>query len=68
MTKLDEYFAPKKNIDYEIFQFRQAVQLKDETVDQFATRLRKLATYCEFTELDRELKSAIIPNCHSKRL
>ena len=68
MTKLDEYFAPKKNIDYENFQFRQAVQLKDETVDQFATQLRKLAAYCEFTELDRELKSAIIQNCHSKRL
>ncbi len=21
-TKLDEYFSPKKNVDYEIFQFR----------------------------------------------
>ena len=68
MTKLDEYFAPKKNVDYEIFQFRRAVQLKDEMVDQFATRLRKLAAYCEFPDLDRELKSAIIQNCHSKRL
>ena len=68
MTKLDEYFSPKKNVDYEIFQFRQAVQKAGETVDQFATRLRKLAAHCEFSDLERELKSAIIQNCHSKRL
>ena len=24
IEKLDEYFTPKKNVDYEIFQFRQA--------------------------------------------
>ena len=35
ITKLNEYFLPKKNVDYEIFQFRQAVQEKSETVDQF---------------------------------
>ena len=43
--KLDEYFSPKKNVDYEIFQFRQAVQQKGETVDQFTIRLRKLTRY-----------------------
>ena len=26
LTKLTEYFSPKKNVDYEAFQFRQAVQ------------------------------------------
>ena len=26
MTKFDEYFLSKKNLDYEIFQFQQAVQ------------------------------------------
>ena len=41
--KLDAYFSPKKNVDYEIFQFRQAVQQPSETADQFATRLRKMA-------------------------
>jgi hypothetical protein len=41
IEKLDAYFSPKKNIDYEIFQFRQAKQNIDETTDQFATRLRR---------------------------
>ena len=39
LTKLTEYFSPKKNMDYEIFQFRQAVQTPGETVEQFATCL-----------------------------
>ena len=68
MTKLDGYFSPKKNVDHEVFKFRQAVQKASETVDQFATRLRKIAAHCEFSNLERELKSAIIQNCHSKHL
>ena len=46
MNKLDAYFSPKKNVDYEIFQFRQAKQQESETLDQFITRLRKLAQTC----------------------
>jgi len=68
LAKLDEYFLPKKNVDYETFQFRQAKQKSDETVEQFVTRLRKLAVNCEFSALDKELKSAVIQNCSSKRL
>ena len=66
--KLDKYFSSQKNVDYEIFQFRQAVQQKGEMVDQFTTRLRKLGANCEFHDLDKELKSAIIQNCQSKHL
>jgi hypothetical protein len=52
LMKLDEYFSPKENVDYEIFQFQQAVQEKGEIVDQlFATWLRKLAVNCEFNDL-----------------
>ena len=47
ISKLDQYFSfQKKNIDYKIFQFRQATQRPEETVDQFATRLHKLAVDC----------------------
>ena len=38
------------------------------TVDQFATRLRKSAATCDFTSIDKEVKSAILQNCSSKRL
>ena len=55
-------------MDYEIFQFRQAVQQPGETVDQFATRLRKIAINCEFYDTSKEIKAVIIQNCQSKRL
>ena len=52
----------------EIFQFWRAAQQSGETVAQFATRLRKLASTCEFTDVEKELKSTIIRNCQSKQL
>ena len=30
-TKLDEYFSPKKNVTYEIFQFQQVTQQAGES-------------------------------------
>ena len=61
-AKLDEYFSPKKNVDYQVLQFCQAVQQPGETVDQFVTRLRKLAATCEFGDVAKEIKSAVIQN------
>jgi len=66
--KLDAYFAPKKNVNFEIFQFRQATQQPGETIDQFVTWLQKLAATCEFHDVSREIKSVVIQNCLSKRL
>ena len=37
-------------------------------MDQFVTRLCKLAVTCEFTELDKVLKSSVIQHCTSKPL
>ena len=68
MVKLDAYFTPQCNVDYEIFKFRTSVQQRDETIDQFATRLRKLASTCAFTDAEKEVKSVIIQNFNSKRL
>ena len=64
-AKLDAYFSPT---DYQIFQFHQAMEQPGETVDQFVTRLRKLAATCEFHDVSKEIKSAIIQNCSSKQL
>ncbi|CAB4020397.1 PREDICTED: uncharacterized protein LOC107336737 [Paramuricea clavata] len=68
IAALDTYFSPKKHVDFEIFKFREAKQQPHETIDQFSTRLRKLAATCDFENIDKEVKSAIIQNCLSKRL
>ena len=54
--KLKDYFATKKNTEYEVYKFRQAKQSANETIDSFHTRWRQLAHNCEFTDNDREVK------------
>ena len=41
--KFTDYFAPKKNTEFEIYKFRQAKQEQLETIDTFRTRLRQLS-------------------------
>ena len=47
-TTLTEYFAPKRNVEYEVFVFRQAMQQPEETIDQFYVRLKLLSKNCGF--------------------
>ena len=68
MQKLDAYFTPLQTVDFEIFSFCKESQRSDETVDQYITRLRKLASTCDFAYVDKEIKSVLIQNCSSKRL
>ena len=59
---------PQRNIEYEIYLCRQARQQPQETLDQFATRLRQFASHCEFASVDKEIKSQIILSRFSSRL
>ena len=59
-AKLHEYFEPQRNRRYEVYRFRQATQERNETLDQFHTRLRTLAQTCEFHDTDFELEEQII--------
>ena len=68
VTKLTAHFSPKKNVDFETYRFRQATQLSGETIDQFVTRLRQLAAFCEFHNSEREIKAQVIQSCSSTRL
>ncbi|CAC5390164.1 unnamed protein product [Mytilus coruscus] len=46
LTKLTEYFAPKKNVEYEIYKFRHAKQETNETIDAFHTKRSVLNNKC----------------------
>ena len=65
VQSLSGYFLPKKNIEFQIHEFRLASQRQDETLDNFHTRLRHLPTTYEFTDPDREIKTQIVQNCSS---
>lgn len=59
------YFQPKKNVELEVFNFRRSRQEPGENMDAFATRLRQLATRCDFNDSDLEIKLQIIQGCKS---
>ena len=68
LRALDNYFIGEKNMEYEVYTFRQARQKNDESIDTYHTRLRGLAEHCEFHVTAREIKSHIIVSCTSTRL
>ena len=70
IDKLNEYFAPKKNIAFERHVFRQSKQEEDETVDNFIVRLSKLSISCDFSELQKEdmIHDQVVDCCRSTDL
>ena len=66
---LDAYFKPQVNTPFQRHVFRQAKQEKDETVDQYLTRLCQLAENCVFGETkDEQIRDQFIDKCRSHNL
>ena len=57
---LNDYFLPKKNFEFEIYKFRQTKQEVNGGIDTYYTKLKQLAKYCEFDNIEKEIKSQII--------
>ena len=68
-TLLTNHFSPLKNVPYERSLFRATSQQVNETVEQFITRLRERAVYCEFgAAKDEVIRDQVIEKCSSHRL
>ena len=66
---LQAYFKPTQNIPYNRHLFRQAKQNEGETILQFVTRLRQLATDCDFGKDTNEfIRDQVIDKCQSMQL
>ena len=65
---LNAYFIPQINTAYEEYNFRQAKQRDNETLDAYHTRLRQLSQNCSFADVDKEIKNQIIIGCSSQKL
>ena len=64
ITCLNTYFKPKANVPFERRVFRKSSQNLEETVDQYATRLKKLALTCDFEDKkDDMIRDQIIDKC-----
>jgi hypothetical protein len=65
INQLDQHFKPKRNFIVEEYHFRESKQNESESIQQFSLRLRSLAKYCEFHDVDREICSQIVRCCIS---
>ncbi|KAJ8314428.1 hypothetical protein KUTeg_006578 [Tegillarca granosa] len=65
---LKNYFAPRKNIQMEIYKFRNYKQASGQSLNEFVTELRRLARSCDFHDTEKEILSTVIQNCRSNRL
>ena len=68
MDALNNHFEPKKNVAFERHVFRQAIQGTNKPSINFVTRLRKLASTCEFADKNSEIRDQFIDNCFSNLL
>ena len=69
MKAFEDYFTPRKNVVFERHSFRQAAQSVDETMDEFCTKLRTLASSCEYGQYAEEhIRDQIVDKCKSNAL
>lgn len=62
---LTEYFKPRKSTVFERFKFRQMIQSKNESIDQFVTRLKSQGAKCEFSNVEENIRDQLIDKCNS---
>ena len=65
---LDAHFTPKVNSAFERSQFRAMTQTSSEAVEQYITRLRQKAVFCDFHNIDENIRDQVIEKCYSQRL
>ena len=55
LSKLEEYFKPKRNVIYEHYIFHTTQQEPSETISEYVTKLRRLAASCDFGTLKEDV-------------
>lgn len=56
----NEYCQPKKNIIFQRFKFGGCIQKEGQSMDEFVTELKTLASQCEFKEEDNMVRDRIV--------
>ncbi|XP_053385838.1 uncharacterized protein LOC123539936 [Mercenaria mercenaria] len=65
---LNNYFKPKLNVSYERHKFNSEKQKQNETIQDFATRLKQLSISCDFNDTNDRIRDQIIEKCTSTTL
>ena len=66
---LKKHFEPQKNVIYERYLFNSSVQEQGEGIDSYVTKLRRLASTCEYEALEDQLiRDRIVIGIRSKEV
>ncbi|XP_069140912.1 uncharacterized protein [Argopecten irradians] len=68
LDQLDQYFNPQVNVPFERHLFRNISQQPSETIDQLITRLRQKAEFCDFIDVNGQMRDQVIEKCLSHNL
>ena len=60
LEQFERYCNPRKNVDFERYQFWQITQKDSETVDQFVTRLKNKVKSCEYESVDDTVRDKFV--------
>ena len=55
LSKLEEYFKPKRNVIYECYIFHTTQQEPNDTISEYVTKLRRLDASCDFGTLKEDM-------------
>ena len=66
---LDNHFVVQRNVSFERTVFHAARQNNGESIEQYVTRLRTLAQYCDYgNRTDENIRDQIVSTCRSSNL
>ena len=66
--RLHELFAPKGNKWAKRYRFKCRIRQSQVSTDRFVSELRKLGTTCSFADIEDQIISQIIENCHNPKI
>ncbi len=68
MELFDVHFVPKRNMIFECAPLHSRTQEVGESVEQYIRHLYKLATHCDFSEKDEEIRDRLVIGIKDKEL
>ena len=69
LDAFDGHFDMQRNVSFERSVFHNAKQKENESIEQYVTRLRRLAQYCEYNDIvEEQIRDQVVATCNSSKL
>ena len=69
LDAFDGHFDMQRNVSFERSVFHNAKQKENESIEQYVTRLRRLAQYCEYNDIvEEQIRDQVVATCTSSTL